>query len=126
MAKKGTVIRFSICVALVLCLCGTALAQVGIGKWRDHFSFRTAYRIVPAKERIYVQGALGLFYFDTEDYTVNKFTKVEGLTDVGISTTAYDNETGYLAIGYTNSNFDLVRDDRVYNLSDIKRSDISL
>ena len=125
MAKKGTVIRFSICVALVLCLGGTTLAQVGIGKWRDHFSYRTTYRVIPAKERIYAQGALGLFYFDTEDYTINKLTKVEGLSDVGISATAYDNETGYLAIGYTNSNIDLVLNDRVYNLSDIKRSDIS-
>lgn len=125
MAKKDTVIRFSICVALVLCLGGTTLAQVGIGKWRDHFSYRTIYRVIPAKERIYAQGSLGLFYYDTEDYTINKLTKVEGLSDVGISATAYDNETGYLAIGYTNSNLDLVRDDRVYNLSDIKRSDIS-
>lgn len=125
MVKKCTVIRFSICVALVLCLCGTTLAQVGIGKWRDHFSFRTTYRVIPAKERIYAQGALGLFYFDTEDYTVNKLTKVEGLSDVGVATAAYDDKSGYLAIAYTNSNLDLVRDDRVYNLSDIKRSDIS-
>ncbi len=99
-------------------------AQVGIGKWQDHFAFRTTYRVIPAEERIYVQGALGLFYYDIEDHTINKFTKVQGLTDVGISTTAYDPTTGYLAVAYRNSNLDLVRNDRVYNLSDIKRSDI--
>ena len=106
-------------------ICGSVWAQTGIGKWRDQFSFRTTYRIEPAKERIYAQGRLGLFYYDMEDQTVNKLTKVEGLSDVGISTIAYDNETGYLAVAYANSNLDLVHDDRVYNLSDIKRSDIS-
>ena len=125
MAKKGTVIRFTICVALFLCLCGTALAQVGIGKWRDHFSFRTTYRVIPANERIYVQGALGLFYYDLDDHTINKFTKAQGLTDVGISTAAYDSTTGYLAVAYRNSNLDLVLGDHTYNLSDIKRSDLS-
>ena len=124
MANKN-ITKHIICMALLLCLCGIATAQVGIGKWQDHFSYRTTYRVVPAKERIYVQGKLGLFYYDLEDYTVTKFTKVEGLSDVGIATIAYDNATGYLAVAYTNSNFDLVRDDRVYNLSDIKRSDIS-
>ena len=125
MAKNGTIRNLLLYVALTVCFYGIATAQMGIGKWRDHFSFRTAYRVIPAKERIYVQGALGLFYYDIEDYTINKFTKVEGLSDVGISTIAYDNETDYLAVAYTNSNFDLVHNDRVYNLSDIKRSDIS-
>ena len=124
MAHKNTT-KHIICTALLLCMCGISTAQVGIGKWQDHFSYRTTYRVEPAKERIYAQGKLGLFYYDLEDYTVNKFTKVEGLSDVGIATIAYDNVSGYLAVAYTNSNIDLVRDDRVYNLSDIKRSDIS-
>jgi len=123
--KNGTMGKYFLCVTLWICFCGLATAQVGIGKWRDHFSFRTTYRVEPAKERIYVQGKLGLFYYDTEDQTVNKLTKIEGLTDVGVSTIAFDDKTGYLAVAYTNSNLDLVRDDRTYNLSDIKRSDIS-
>lgn len=115
-----------LCIALLAAgICSSAWAQTGIGKWRDHFSFLTTYRVEPANERIYVQGKLGLFYYDTEDNTINKLTKTEGLTDAGISTIAYDNKTGYLAIAYTNSNLDLVRNDQVYNLSDIKRSDIS-
>ena len=115
-----------LCIALLAAgICSSAWAQTGIGKWRDHFSFLTTYRVEPANERIYVQGKLGLFYYDIEDNTTNKLTKTEGLTDAGISTIAYDNKTGYLAIAYTNSNLDLVRNDQVYNLSDIKRSDIS-
>lgn len=124
MFKKTKTISYLACIALMVSVFATVSAQVGIGKWQDHFSFRTTYRVIPAKERIYVQGALGLFYYDTEDQTINKFTKVEGLTDVGISTTAYDPATGYLAVAYRNSNLDIVRNDRVYNLSDIKRSDI--
>ncbi len=99
-------------------------AQLEVGKWRDHLSFSTLKQVVPAGERIYGVAAGGLFYYDTEDGTLNKMSKTTVLNDVGVSRVAYDDATGYLVVAYDNANLDLVKGDVVYNLSDIKRNEI--
>lgn len=99
-------------------------AQLGVGQWRDHLSYSTVYAVHPTPERIYAVGKMGLFYYDLDDLTVNKWGKGAPLTDVGISAFAYDSLSGYAVVAYSNANVDLVYQDRVYNLSDIKRSDV--
>ena len=99
-------------------------AQLAVGKWRDHFSYKTLYQVVQAEDRIYCSAAGGLFYYDMGDYTVNRVNKTNLLNDVGISAIAYDPLTKYLAVAYNNANLDLIKDDIVFNISDIKRNDI--
>lgn len=112
-------------ILLLLSVANLSHSQVGVGKWRDHFSFSKTHHIEVVGSKVYAQGDLGLMYYDLDDETVNKFTKIEGLSDVGISTFAYDKETGCMVIAYTNSNVDLVYGGRIFNLSDIRRSEIS-
>lgn len=109
----------------MLLACQLSFPQVGVGKWRDHFSFSKAHHIEIVGNKVFAQGDLGLMYYDTDDGTVNKFTKIEGLSDVGISAFAYDRQSDFMVIAYTNSNIDLVHKGQVFNLSDIKRSEIS-
>lgn len=98
--------------------------QIAIGKWRDHLSFTSVNHVEPASDRIYAAGTMGMFYYDTEEMTLNLMTKTSGLSDIGIATFAYDAASHYLVIAYSNSNVDLVKDDKVYNISDIKRGSI--
>ena len=107
-------------------ICGFVFSQnIGLGKWRSHFSFDKLYKVIPADNHIYGQGALGLFCYDDDEKTVSLHTKIENLNDVDISTVAYDFDTKCLAIAYKNSNIDLMINDVVYNISDIKRKEIS-
>lgn len=99
-------------------------AQLAVGKWRDHFSYNTLYKVSQAGDRIYCSAAGGLFYYDLEDYTVNRVNKTTILNDVGISTFAYDPQTKHLVVAYNNANLDLIKDDNVTNLSDLKRNNI--
>lgn len=67
---------------------------------------------------------MGLYCYDIKELTLTPLTKTTGLSDVGVATMAYDDKTGYLVVAYTNGNVDLYKDERVYNISDIKRASI--
>ena len=101
-----------------------AVGQTAIGQWQDHCSFKTARSVAVGKERVYAATRMSMFYYDRDDYSTEALTKVKGLSDAGISTFAYDDQTGALVIAYTNSNIDIRRDGTVHNLSDIKYSSI--
>ncbi|MCL3780361.1 hypothetical protein EMN47_08135 [Prolixibacteraceae bacterium JC049] len=99
-------------------------ATAQIGTWQDHFSFNQAFLVEKAQENIYVASPKGLFYYNTTDNSVNKLTKAEGLSDVGISAIAYNNNSQTFLIGYSNSNVDFITTDGTINLPDIKRKNI--
>ena len=77
-------------------------------------------RCLPTRFSCVTEG--GLFYYDLEDNSVNKFGDAIELSDFGVSTIAYSEANNVLVIAYSNSNIDLLFDDgEVVNLSDIKR-----
>lgn len=100
-------------------------SQVAVGKWRDHLSYSTLCRVESAKDRIYCAAADAMFYYDLDDHTVNRLNKTTSLSDVGVSTFAYDPQSGYVVVAYNNANIDIIKNDRVFNINDIKRSNVS-
>ena len=101
-----------------------ANAQTGIGKWRDCLDYSRVYHVAPAGDRVYAGAHGGLFCYDLEYATLTPMSKSTGMSDVGIATMAYDKASRCLVVGYSNSNVDIVENDHVHNLSDIKRSEI--
>src|SRR5690606_30689808 len=61
---------------------------------------------------------------DFNDNSLNKITKINGLSDVGISGIEYNKKYNTLVVAYSNANIDLIKGDKVINLSDIKRKPI--
>lgn len=98
--------------------------EVGIGKWRDHLPYRQVIALTDAGSRIYAATPYALFYLDFTDNRLNKITKIDGLSDVGISGIEYNKKYNTLVVAYANANIDLIKGDRVINLSDIKRKPI--
>ena len=117
------------CLAVALCMVGgmatTCRAQTAIGKWRSCLDNSQAMHVSVADGRVYASVKGGLFYYDTDDNMLSTMSKGFGLSDVGVSTMAYDAETKCLVVAYTNSNVDIVHADKTYNISDIKRSEIA-
>jgi len=99
-------------------------AQVAIGEWRDHLPYTRSISVADAGTRIYSATEYSLFYFDNDDYSINRMSKVNGLSDIGISTISYNYEYDALLIAYTNTNIDLLKDGEIINISDIKRKQI--
>ena len=112
----------------ILCLIGISVllnAQPSIGEWSDHNSYVTVRKVCATDNRVYAATRMALFYFDREDSLTVALTKVNGLSDVGVSTIAYDKNHDCLVTAYSNSAFDLKYGDHTYNIADIKYSNIS-
>ena len=103
-----------------------AMAQREQGSWQDYLSYNNASKIAVSPNKVYCVTEGGLFYYDLEDNSVNKFGDVIQLSDFGVKTIAYSAANQVLVVAYSNSNIDLIYDDgQVFNLSDIKRKTIA-
>ena len=98
--------------------------DVGIGNWKDYQSYNSASYIAEADNRIYCVTSGGLFYLNKEDNTINRMSKVTGLSDIGVKQVAYSEELKITIITYENCNIDLIKNNQIINISDIKRKEI--
>ncbi|HKI87857.1 MAG TPA: hypothetical protein VKA38_02445, partial [Draconibacterium sp.] len=100
-------------------------AQRAKESWQNYLSFSNATKVVVTANKIYCVTKGGLFYYDLQDNSLNKLSALNGLSDFGINTIAYNEANQVLVIAYKNSNIDLVRESGVINLPDIKRKQIT-
>ncbi len=96
-----------------------------IGSWRDHLPYQSAISVTAGKDKIFAATPFSLFTVDLTDNNVERFSKINGLSETGISTIQYDELRDILFIGYTNSNIDLIDGNRIINIPDLKRETIS-
>ena len=114
---------WAVAVLLWLASAAPAAAQTAIGRWRDCPDLTRIHSVVAAGDRIYGAGQAGILCFDVADRTLSTLSRSSGLSDAGISFLAFDSATRCLLVIYNNSNIDLLAGSRIYNLSDIKRSE---
>lgn len=91
-----------------------------IGSWRDHLPYHNATFVAEAAEKIYCITESGLYYYNKEDYSVNRMSRINGLSDTKAEKIAYQATSGWLLIAYNNTNIDLVKNGRFINIPDIK------
>jgi len=104
-------------LSLISCgLCG----QAAIGEWQSHLPYQSFNRITQSDSKIIFATQWSLLFVDKEDFSDDKLSKVEGLSDIGISEIAYDLVNQQLIVGYDNSNIDIVKGSEVINLPNIK------
>jgi len=103
----------------------TGFAQTtGIGQWRDHLPYSQCIAVKEVGNRIYCATPYSIFYYDKEDNSIQRINKINGLSDIGISTINYNTTYKTLVIAYTNANIDLIKNNKIINISDIKRASI--
>jgi hypothetical protein len=109
----------------LLCQLPSFSQEVGIGKWRDHLPYDYATNVEEFKSGIFCSTPYSMFYFDRDDNTVNRLSKVNGLSDLGVSDISLNQDQQVLVISYSNTNVDLLYDDlTIINIPDIKRKEI--
>ena len=123
--------KMNICsknLSFLIWLCFSSLfahAQLtAIGAWRDHLPNHNATFIEEIDNKIYCVTESGLFYFNKEDNSINRMSKLNGLSDSEVVKIAYLKENNSLLIAYKNTNIDHLQNDRIINFSDIKNKDI--
>jgi len=97
-----------------------------IGTWRDHFDFRHINSICELDDNTIVGGAANGLLFLFPDGSMNKLTKVDGLSDFGISSIAFSEKYKKIIVGYENGNIDILQDKNITNISDLKRKNLAV
>ena len=98
--------------------------DVPIGYWKDYQSYSRASYIAETENNIYCVTNGGLFYINKEDNTINRRSKITGLSDIGVKQITYDQDSKITIITYENCNIDLLRNNIIVNISDVKRKEI--
>jgi len=99
------------------------LAQndIAIGEWRTHFPVNSMVSVTQSESKVYYAGEQMVLILDKAEGSISRLDKVTGLTQVGIKVIKYYPAMDLLLIAYRDGNIDIVEEDGVTNVSDIKR-----
>jgi hypothetical protein len=107
---------------IILLLAVLCKAQPTIGHWQEHLPYQNAIQVVQGN-KLYCATQYAVFSID-ENEELERYTKVTGLSYVGINCIAWDDATQQLIIAYNNSSIDIVKNSSIKNIGDLQRSTI--
>jgi len=116
--------KIILALSVLLVFYTNIFAQIAIDNWRDHLPYKNATNIVKANEKIWCSTPYAMFYYNTDDNSINKLSKANGLSDFGISTISYSADNEKLIIAYDNANIDIISENSIKNIRDIKDAQI--
>ncbi len=115
--------RFSIVFALIFCSQHIySQSDIAIGEWSSFLPHRAANRVAQSAEKIIYATAGSIFTIDKDDMSIEYLSKVEGLTETGISEIVYDDFNDQLIVAYENSVFDIISGPEIMPVFDIKNN----
>ena len=117
--------KFLLFIALFFITGRAAFSQSAIGEWTDYQSYASAKNVADAGDKVYCVTKGGLFSYNKTDNSIRKMSGINGLSDVGVQRLAYSKDNDVLLIAYQNANIDLLIGNTIFNLSDIKRKQLS-
>ncbi len=109
---------------LLIALVQTTRAQIALSQWRDHFPWARTQSVTKAGKQIYCATDLGIIKYDTEDNSIERLTKANALSDVGINIVRYNGFNQTVVVGYKNGNIDLLKENATVNMPEIKRDNL--
>ncbi|MDA3907037.1 MAG: hypothetical protein PF484_13275 [Bacteroidales bacterium] len=112
---------------IIFFLFQTVLLEVqenSIGQWRDELPYNQLIAITESNDFVYAATPYSLLSYNKKEAVLNRISKVNGLSDFGVSILSYNEDYNTLLVTYSNANIDLIKDGKVVNLSDIKRKTI--
>lgn len=109
---------------IIICLNLKDIAQeIAIGEWRDHLPYSSTVSVTATAQDIWCATPYSLFYFNKDENSINRFTSISGLSDIGISRIGFSEEYNTLIIAYSNTNLDLIKGNVIINMRDIIESE---
>jgi len=114
------------CTLLLVASVLTAAAQGRpIGLWRSHLPYNHAISVVSSGSKLFVATQQSFFTYDVAGKETSTYSKVEGMSDVGMSWVGYDPATDMAVLTYVNSNIDLFQNETFYNIPYLKLKTIT-
>ncbi len=115
-------IQLLICLGLFVS--GQANGQIKLGQWRTHLPYKYCILVEATNDRVFCSSTGGLFTYNLLDNSVEKLSKVDGLSDNGLSTMRWSDDLKTLILAYLNSNIDIIRDGEIMNIPDLMKKQI--
>ncbi|MGI9542290.1 MAG: hypothetical protein ACR2MX_03470 [Cyclobacteriaceae bacterium] len=101
-----------------------AQSDIPLNTWRTHFNFRNAQALTLADQKVYCASSVGLFFLDQEDNSLNKLSKIDGLSGGEITALAFEINSKTLVVGYKNGGIDLLVNNQIASINTIKEATI--
>lgn len=93
-----------------------------LGVWVDHLPYTNSVDIAEFAGVTYVATEQGLYTYNLSDRIISRVSKVNGLSDVGLTCIAYSKRYDELLIGYENGNLDIFSNGDVTTFPDLRLS----
>ncbi len=119
---KNYFILISISILSSISLIGQ---EGSIGGWIDYSPYSSVFTVAEGGGVVYGATEFGLIEFNKSDNSFLRFSKVEGLSDVGISCLGYNAITESFFVGYANGKIDLITSSNIISNGDLFRKTIS-
>ena len=117
--------RFFLSLLVSLAAALPALSQFSTGTWRDHLPYgETVDVCVDHNDIVWCATPYSIFTYNPVDSEIRRISKINLLSDVGISCMEYDAFSKSVLVGYDNGNLDIIRDGVTTNIPDIRLSSI--
>jgi len=98
----------SILLFLVTAFCFQSFSQTRVGTWRPHLPMSSFTIIDHLDTKIFGVNQYGLVIYDREDESVEALSKINQLTQTGISAFKCSEENGLCIVGYEDGNIDII------------------
>ena len=95
--------------------------QTPVGSWSDHLIYNTTKSVAAGTKEVYASTGSSIIVYNKEFAELKKMSRINGLTETGISTIGWSEENKTLIIAYNSTNVDLVKNNIIYNIPDISR-----
>ncbi|NND07509.1 MAG: hypothetical protein HKN87_14120 [Saprospiraceae bacterium] len=99
-----------------------AQQDLSIGSWKSYLPYNKGLSVAQSPSAVFFGTEWSLLKVNKEDLSLEYFSKVEGLSDIGIQSLTYGKDNEVLIVTYTNSNIDLIFEDEIFNLNQIKNN----
>lgn len=78
------------------------------GTWNEYFSFRNIQQLEAVDDNVFALSENGIFIYNTSTQEIQKVTKLNGLSTVGLSCMAFCDSTSSFLIGYGDGTLDIL------------------
>lgn len=113
--------RRIILLSFLLSASGLLRTQTPVGTWTDHLNYNISRCVAAGTKEIYSSTGSSILVYDKQFQQLRRLSRINGLTETGISTLGWSEETGVFIIAYETTNIDLIKDNKIYNIPDISR-----
>jgi hypothetical protein len=115
----------SLVITILLVSCFTLFSQKPVGEWSDHLSYYSARSLALSPGEIYASTGNSIIFFNRQYEELGKITRVQGLSETAISCIAWSDDQKALVIAYSSTNIDVLINNKIYNIPDIKNKYIT-